>query len=245
MAAGASEPSRDADLDAPDGTGSRLPADGTEGSGPPDEPGTTRLIGLTDGVVAIALTLLVLQLRVPARHTFDARSASQLAQALGQESRQFTAYVVSFFVIAMFWLVHHRVYHLIRVHRESIAWWNFIYLFTVALFPFSSALMGTYSDNPVAVSWFAANLLLTSLSTSIVFLVARNKGLLIDGVDPEEVRRSTMRGAYVATVVAASIAVAAFNPQAAPYVWLLIFLRSPAAALLSGTRSGARPLPEA
>ena len=106
-------------------------------------PGTERLLTLSDGVVAIALTLLVLQLQIP---TLPRGRGRLVVGPLAPADRSFTsllvAYVVSFYVIAQFWLAHHRTYRLVRGHSEAIAWWNFAFLFTITLFPFSSELLG-------------------------------------------------------------------------------------------------------
>ncbi len=76
-----------------------------------DLPGVERLLTLSDGVVAIALTLLVLQLKVPPlAHVADPSSASELATQLGNGADQLISYVISFYVIAQFWLVHYRVF---------------------------------------------------------------------------------------------------------------------------------------
>ena len=101
-----------------------------------DQPGVERLLALSDGVVAIALTLLVLQLNVPspARLT-DPNSVSELAAQLGKGADALISYVISFYVIAQFWLVHHRVFRQIAGQREGLAWWNFAFLFTITLMP--------------------------------------------------------------------------------------------------------------
>ncbi len=179
-------------------------------------------MALTDGVVAIALTLLVLQLKVPLQHSIDQNSARELARALADESSQFISYLVSFYVIAVFWLAHHRVYRLVRGHREGLAWWNFAFLFTITLFPFSSALMGTFSDNRLAVCEFAVNLLLASLSTSVVIVLARRLDLLNEKATPEAVRMIVNRGMSSAAVIAVSIVVAVLAPRYAPFVWILL-----------------------
>jgi uncharacterized membrane protein len=109
-----------------------------------DLPGVERLLALSDGVVAIAITLLVLQLNVPAKLP-DPASASELATQLGKGADQFVSYVISFYVVAQFWLVHHRVFRQIAGQREGLAWWNFAFLFTITLMPFTSDLLGKYS----------------------------------------------------------------------------------------------------
>jgi uncharacterized membrane protein len=200
-----------------------------------EEPGTGRLLALSDGVVAIALTLLVLQLKVPAAHAANRTSPSALYHDLAKGSPQLVAYVVSFYVIAVFWLIHHRVYRLFRGHREVIAWWNFGFLFTITLFPFSAALMGEFSHNSLAVVEFALNLLLANVVTTLVILVARRRGLFVDAATPALIRGMVMRGMAAAAVIVASIPVALVAPNYAPFVWLLLAV-SPRLSERWGTR---------
>src|SRR2546423_4818704 len=130
-----------------------------------DLPGVERLLALSDGVVAIAITLLVLQLSVPLpAKLHDPASASELATQLGKGADQLVSYVISFYVVAQFWLVHHRVFRQIAGQREGLAWWNFAFLFTITLMPFTSDLLGKYSVNPLAVDIFAVNLLGATLA---------------------------------------------------------------------------------
>ncbi len=187
-----------------------------------EEPGTERLLALSDGVVAIALTLLVLQLKVPAVTPENKTSSVALYHDLARGSPQLVSYVVSFYVIGVFWLVHHRVFRLFRGHREVIAWWNFGFLFTITLFPFSAALMGEFPDNSLAVVEFALNLLLANLVTTVVILVARRRDLFVDAATPTLVRGMVTRGMAAAAVIVASIPVAVVAPKYAPFVWLLL-----------------------
>ncbi|MGO9030124.1 MAG: TMEM175 family protein [Acidimicrobiales bacterium] len=197
------------------------------GRDPLGVPGTERLLTLTDGVVAIALTLLVLQLEVPSLPAGKSPdSAPALFHALTNVSfsSQFTAYVVSFYVIAQFWLAHHRVFRMVRGHSESLAWWNFLFLFTITLFPFSSDLLGKYPDNPLAVIEFSVNLLLASLSTTLVITLARHQGLLVHQADRVLTRGLRARGAASAGVIVLSIVVAFFSTSMAKYAWLLLIV---------------------
>ena len=73
--------------------------------------------------------------------------------------------MISFYVVAQFWLVHHRTFQHLAGQQEGLAWLNFAFLFTITIMPFTSALLGDYSSNPLAVDIFALNLLLASLAT--------------------------------------------------------------------------------
>jgi uncharacterized membrane protein len=188
-----------------------------------DQPGVDRLLALSDGVVAIALTLLVLQLRVPpALQVTDPASAGDLAAQLGKDSGQLTSYVVSFFVIAQFWLVHYRVFRRVAGQREGLAWWNFAFLFTITVMPFTSDLLGTYSANPLAVDIFAVNLLLAALATQATLVFGYRRNLLITQTSAADMRAARLRSAASATVIGLSVGVAWVSPSAARYCWLLL-----------------------
>jgi uncharacterized membrane protein len=186
-------------------------------------PGPERLLALSDGVVAIALTLLILDLKVPAasllRHP---DSASTLAGQLGHDTDPLISYVVSFYVIAQFWLTHHRVFRVVIGHSEGLAWWNFAFLFTITLIPFTSGLLGLYAENPLAVDIFAANILLASLASLATARFIKRKGLASAAHNQEHARAGQIRAFSVAAIMAVSMAVAWQNPDIAKYLWILI-----------------------
>ncbi|MGP0031078.1 MAG: TMEM175 family protein [Acidimicrobiales bacterium] len=188
-------------------------------------PGVERLLTLSDGVVAIALTLLVLQLVVPPIEGVskaDTQSASYLWKQLSHDGGdQFTAYVVSFYVIAQFWLTHHRVFRSIEGHVEGLAWWNFAFLFTITLMPFTSELLGRFGGNPVAIDIFAFNLLLASLATQGVTYFARRHGLQ-SAVDRRAERTGFFRFVWLFIVVIFTGALAWFEPGLAMICWIFL-----------------------
>ena len=190
-------------------------------------PGIDRLLALTDGVVAIALTLLVLQLQVPVTHALEENpnSASTLWHALDVDGAEITSYLVSFVIIAQFWLVHHRVLRSMRGHSEGLAWRNFGFLLTLTLMPFTSDLIGRYGENPVAITLFGANLVALSLTTQWIFRYAVRHDLL-----PAKARSAhdefaaRVRVLLVVSIVALSVTLAWTDPSMARYAWLLFLL---------------------
>ncbi|HTW01160.1 MAG TPA: TMEM175 family protein [Streptosporangiaceae bacterium] len=205
---------------------------------PDGVPTVDRLLTLSDGVVAIALTLLVLQLRVPP-HLGNANSASQLAAQLGDDGDQLISYVISFYIVANFWLVHHRVFIQLRGQSEDLAWLNFAFLFTISIMPFASDLIGQYGENPLAVTIFAVNLLLASLATQATLELARRHGLMVKGADPKDRRAGMIRALGSSVVILLSIGVAWVNPDLAKYLWLLMALVPRLAVHLANRRPGA------
>jgi uncharacterized membrane protein len=188
-------------------------------------PGIDRLLALTDGVVAIALTLLVLQLQVPVSGEFDAHSASALWHALGVDGGELISYLVSFVVIAQFWLVHHRILRTMRGHSEGLAWRNFAFLLTLTLMPFTSDLLGRYSDNPLAVTIFAINLVALSLTTQWIYFYAAGHNLLDDERRSHyEEMVGRVRSLLTVGVVSLAVIMAWTEAGLARYVWLLFLI---------------------
>lgn len=203
-----------------------------DSSRPDREPGIGRLISLSDAVVAISLTLLVLQLHVPDQLR-NPNSASELATQLGKGGGQLVSYVISFYVIAQFWGVHRRIFRRASDEESVLEWWNFAFLFTITVMPFTSDLLGAYTQNPLAVDIFAVNLLLASLSTQAMAVVGRRKGVLISGPGARE---GAVRAAVVPVVMALSIALSWWSTSAATYSWILIAVAPPVVDRLLATR---------
>ncbi len=192
-----------------------------------DMPDIDRLLALTDGVVAIALTLLVLQLQVPITHALTKHpdSARALWHALNPDASEITSYLVSFLVIAQFWMVHHRVLRGMRGHSEGLAWRNFGFLLALTLMPFTSDLIGRYGTNPVAITLFALNLVAISLTTQWIFFYAAHHNMIKDGArSASDERTAQVRVAFVLSIVALSVALAWTAPQLAKFVWLLFLV---------------------
>jgi len=188
-----------------------------------DQPGVARLLTLSDNVVAIALTLLVFQLKVPATALVaDQDSAADLAAQLAKQADQLISYLVAFYVVAQFWLAHHRVFRRATGHHEGLAWWNFAFLFTITAMPFTSSLLGSYGDNPLAVDIFAVNVLLASLATQATLLFGQRRDVLTEPAGPAEARARAARVTVIVTALAISVALAWVNTSAAKYCWLLI-----------------------
>ena len=132
-----------------------------------------RVEALSDGVFAIAMTLLVIEVHVP--HIADgAYSAIGLWSALGTLFPMFASYVVSFTVIAMYWTSHHAMFHFFtkNVNRTMVQI-NMLYLMFLAFIPFSTELLGTYPTNILAIWVYGANIILMGVTAFGMFLYAQ------------------------------------------------------------------------
>jgi uncharacterized membrane protein len=121
-----------------------------------------RLVALTDGVCAIVITLLVLDLKVP--EIPGSASNPQLLEDLTRQIPNFFAYVISFIVIAYFWLNHHRLFRSVNRCDEKALMLNLLSILFLSLIPYTTSLIGHYKDDQIAVILFSANIGLAALA---------------------------------------------------------------------------------
>jgi uncharacterized membrane protein len=193
--------------------------------------GVERLLALSDGVVSIALTLLVLQIAVPAFSSLkDPHSASDLAAELGKGGDAWISYVISFYVVIQFWILHHQVFRRIARQQERLVWWNALFLFAVSVMPFTSDLLGKDGGNPLSVTIFALNLILANLAILGVQDCARRRKLMRPGrYDFVAYRWNSAAGI---AVVGLSLVLAWVDTTAAQLSWLLFGAVPQIAAIL-------------
>ena len=122
--------------------------------------GFGRLLALSDGVFAIALTLLVIEIALPAG-TSDAR----LGAALVTLGPRYYAYVLSFAVIARFWIAHHAAFRYIRRYDDTLIWLNLLLLLLVAFLPFPTSVLGEHGNTPTGAVFYGAVLVCTSAAS--------------------------------------------------------------------------------
>lgn len=155
-----------------------------------DEVGRGRLEALSDGVFAIVVTLLVLELKVP--HLEAGGSTAELATALRALAPKFTSWVISFVTVCVIWLNHHRLLRLVRRIDGPFFWWNANLLLWTSFIPFPTALMGDHPGNPLAVSFYGLVMGLMALAFVLLrWRLLRREELLEPVVDREAFRRGT------------------------------------------------------
>jgi uncharacterized membrane protein len=115
----------------------------------------TRLEAFSDGVIAIIITIMVLELKVPHERTL----AALLALWPG-----FFSYALSFLMVAIYWNNHHHLFHLARRADAGVMWANLNLLFWLSLFPFTTAYLGENHLAPLAVGLYGANAALCAIA---------------------------------------------------------------------------------
>ncbi len=117
--------------------------------------GPGRLEAFSDGVIAILITIMVLELHVPASHA---------PAALIGLWPVLLSYLLSFLVIAIYWVNHHGLFHRCREVNNAVLWTNMAFLFCISLIPFATAYMGENRFTPFSTGLYAGALLLAGVS---------------------------------------------------------------------------------
>lgn len=117
-----------------------------------------RIKTLVDGVFAIVLTLLVLELKAP-----EAGSDAELISKLLALYPKFFSFVISFAILGIFWFGHHMEFHYIKRSDRIHVWLNLLFLMCIAVIPFSAALLGENLDSQVAIAFYGSNLIAAGL----------------------------------------------------------------------------------
>ena len=144
--------------------------------------GKGRIEAFSDGVFAIAITLLVLEIKVPDPLT---TTPAQLPGRLLHLWPELFSYALSFVSIGVYWVAHHLMLHPLRRVNRTLLWLNNLVLMAVALIPFSADLLGQFRHEPVAVAVYDGNLALTSSSLEMFWwYITRSHRLTDHPIDP-------------------------------------------------------------
>ncbi len=176
-----------------------------------------RIVAFSDGVFAIAITLLVLNL-----HIKSGLPGDRLWHEVWELRENFIAFAISFAVIGRFWVIHHRFFGEVRAFEGRLIALNILYLAFIVLIPFSSQLLGEYGGEAAAVVVYAVNLAGCVLVGFRMNAYARGAGLAT--IDDATQRENSFRALFIASVFLLSIPLAFVAPGIAPLLWLTLFL---------------------
>jgi uncharacterized membrane protein len=172
-----------------------------------------RLLAFTDGVMAVIITIMVLELKVP--------SDPSLAALAGQ-APVFLSYVLSFVYVAIYWNNHHHFFHLVRHVDGLLLWANLHLLFWLSLIPFTTAWMGQNHFAPAPTAVYGVALLLPALAwwgmqAAIIRIQGKNSPLA------QAIGRD-LKGKISAPLYLAGITAAFFDPRLAGGLYVLVAL---------------------
>jgi len=181
----------------------------------PRIPEIDRIIFFSDAVFAIALTLLVIRIEVPAGPDYAHHVLAQWPKYL--------SYVISFAAVGLYWMGHHRIFRYIVRWDERLIALNLLLLLFIAFMPFPAAMIGEHGGYRISLIFYAATLGCAGLANLLIWVYATHHRRLVDAdLDETVIRRHVRRGMVAPLVFFVSIPLSFVSMDAAYYSWLLI-----------------------
>lgn len=177
-----------------------------------------RILFFNDAVFAIAITLLVVDLRPPDPNVYS-------GQALREAVPGIVGFAISFAVIGLFWMGHHAIFRYVTAFDRGLIMLNLLFLGTIAFLPYPTELLSRSTGQAPAVIFYAACAAAAGLAEAAVWLYATRPGAgLADKSTPALRRYFLLRILRVPAVFLVSIPVAMVRPGLAAYLWILIWV---------------------
>ena len=183
-----------------------------------------RLILFSDAVFAIAITLLVIEIKIPEIHEKPVTDNAVLHK-LAELIPKFVGFLVSFLLIGQYWIVHHRMFSFVINFTDRLIWLNILFLFAIALMPFSTGFYSEYVLRGVVtpVIFYTANIALLGLANFLMWRYLSNqKNNLTENLTPALAKYFSLRALTVPTIFVIFSFVYLYNPTIAFFIPILI-----------------------
>ena len=180
-----------------------------------------RIEALTDGVFAVAMTLLVLDIKVPELQT--PLDISQLPVRLVALWPKFLSYAISFIILGVYWVGHHIQLSFIRRADRPLLWINLLFLLWVALVPFSTALLSEYPTSRTAIAVYGLNLIAIGLTLALHWWYATVEARHVDAdIHPRLVRGALLRTLMAPALYVIAIAISFIRAELSLLIYALV-----------------------
>ena len=179
----------------------------------------SRLEMFVDGVFAIAITILVLELQVPALQY----SNLAVVHFIGEIIPELFGYFLSFFLLAIFLNSHHRQFRFIKQTNSNFWWANILMLSLITMVPFSTSLLTGFGGIFTAVLFFNLNMLLAGLTLVFLWKYAQKADLIKEDTEPETISFIGKKNLAIPIIALLAIGTAFFSPNLSNLVYLLLF----------------------
>ena len=183
-----------------------------------------RLILFSDAVFAIAITLLVIEIKIPEIHEKPVTDNAVLHK-LAELIPKFVGFLVSFLLIGQYWIVHHRMFSFVINFTDRLIWLNILFLFAIALMPFSTGFYSEYVLRGVVtpVIFYTANIALLGFANFLMWRYLSNqKNNLTENLTPALAKYFSLRALTVPTIFVIFSFVYLYNPTIAFFIPILI-----------------------
>jgi len=187
-----------------------------EKASPEHEKVLGRLLSLSDGIFAFAITLLILNIVLP-----YGTSRAEVPQALLALWPKYLSFLISFVVIGLYWISHVRQFRAIRRYDTGLLWLNLLFLMFIVLIPFSTSVLSDFEET-ASVALYAANMACAGFTATGLWIYTNHRKLFDAKLGPVQVRRGIIMNLIAPGWFTLSIGLAFINANLAVYSWLLI-----------------------
>jgi uncharacterized membrane protein len=177
-----------------------------------------RILAFSDGVVAIAILLLLLDIKLPAD-----TALVNLASALIELWPKYLAFLLSFVVIGLYWFAHVRIFRDIVRYDQGLVWLNLLLLLFIVAIPFATSVLSLHLTR-LSVNIYAATMACAGyMHTALRIYAGRNHRLVDKRLSPSYIRRGVLFSLFAPVGFTVSIGIAFLNAVATIVFWVIIF----------------------
>jgi uncharacterized membrane protein len=178
-----------------------------------------RILAFSDGVFAFAITLLILDIRLPA-DTLKANLGSMLISLWPN----YMAFLISFFVIGLYWSAHVRLFKEITRYDLNLMWLNLLHLLFIVIIPFSTSVISLYRSQLSVIVYAASVACAGYIHTLLRIYAGHNVRLISEKYSSSHIKKGIIMSLIAPTCFTISIGIAFYSSLAAQLSWILIFL---------------------
>ncbi len=192
------------------------------------DPAFERVIFFSDGIFAIAITLLTLNIRLP--HIDPANVGTELPNAVISLIPSILVYALSYEVIGIYWIAHHRMFRWINRYNYQLVRFNLLFLFFIAFLPVPTSVLGDYWNAPVTNVFYALSIGLVGISEFLLWRYAAAHQMVDSSQTPRDITYFGIRILVPTAVFLLSIPIVYAIPDYGKFFWLLIVVIMPLVA---------------
>lgn len=191
--------------------------------------GKNRVEAFSDGVFAVAMTILVLNLQSPDFYRMIV--GIHVQQTISVFLPELVVYILSFVIVGIYWVAHHNTFHYIKRVDRNLLWLNILLLICIVFIPFATALLGQYPGYRASILIYGSTLIVTGLALQLLWSYATVHHRLVDkNIDPQLVRRATRRNVMAPGIYLLAVLTSFLNLS----ISLIIFALVPIIYILPG-----------
>jgi uncharacterized membrane protein len=179
------------------------------------------VVSFGDAIFAFSITFMAVLIEIP---NLPANlSQTEVIQSLVEDlGPRFAIYVISFFVIGLYWISYHQIFNHIEGSHGVIVWLNLVFLFFITIIPFAVDLQVDYGSYQVIFILYALVLTFGGLTLTLIWLHARKNRLIDNTVSHTEIQNVLLESILLPSVFVISILISIVDLQIAYYFWMVI-----------------------